>query len=503
MEMAGGGVAGHKGAPFRAHLNLGFTLDRSERILRTESGDTINIGAVERFALGLSKYNTFDIAVAVEAPLKAYYFTPFVEWSLHIPLYPGKGNTDFVCLSTGFENCPQDFDLDGDNMIDANTAEVGTHGFNSWPDIITIGVRITPPIRGLTIDLSADIGLTTALVWGLAANRQYSANFGLTYTYDPVARVKTETKEIEKIVTLPPTIVAPKPPEEAKVVGVVKDAKTSAPIAGAIIAFPGKKFTALATDASGNFESYAFPYGALVMDISREGYEPSTETIKVEAGGASLSVELVPIIKKAKLSGSVRDADKGTPVGATLSFKSAAGGTTSLMASGGSIDGEIDEGAWAVDVTATGYLAKATTIAVKGGDKASMDIELRKAPLVPLAVLVKDRIIIKKQVNFATGKADILPKSFGLLDEVASIIISHPEIKRVSVEGHTDSRGADDMNMKLSDDRAHAVMKYLVGAGVDPARLDAKGFGETKPLAPNTTEKNRAKNRRVELHVEY
>ena len=79
-----------------------------------------------------------------------------------------------------------------------------------------------------------------------------------------------------------------------------------------------------------------------------------------------------------------------------------------------------------------------------------------------------------------------------------------PELKadprlRVIIEGHTDSVGSDEYNMELSGRRAGAVSKYLVSKGIDSTRLQAKGLGETQPIASNDTEEGRAKNRRVEL----
>lgn len=110
-------------------------------------------------------------------------------------------------------------------------------------------------------------------------------------------------------------------------------------------------------------------------------------------------------------------------------------------------------------------------------------------------------IIILEQVQFATGKAVIKEESFALLDAVAAVLSEHGEVKKVLVEGHTDDVGADDKNLALSDKRAKAVMAYLVKKGVAAERLDAKGFGKTKPLVPNDSDANRAKNRRVAFTI--
>lgn len=119
-----------------------------------------------------------------------------------------------------------------------------------------------------------------------------------------------------------------------------------------------------------------------------------------------------------------------------------------------------------------------------------------------LAVLDGDHIRIGEQVHFETGKAVILPDSDRLLAAVAAILNAHPEVRRVRVEGHTDNVGSERSNEELSRARADAVMKHLIVRGrVDPGRLEAAGYGETRPLDTNQTEQGRAANRRVEFVV--
>jgi outer membrane protein OmpA-like peptidoglycan-associated protein len=80
-------------------------------------------------------------------------------------------------------------------------------------------------------------------------------------------------------------------------------------------------------------------------------------------------------------------------------------------------------------------------------------------------------------------------------------MIAHPEIWKVRVEGHTDSVGKPEKNQKLSEGRAASVVAYLVKKGVVPERLEAAGFGDTKPIEDNKTSKGRAANRRVEFNI--
>ncbi len=119
-----------------------------------------------------------------------------------------------------------------------------------------------------------------------------------------------------------------------------------------------------------------------------------------------------------------------------------------------------------------------------------------------LVEIKEDKLEILEKVYFKTGSHRIRARSFGLLDQVAQVITAHPEIHMVQVEGHTDSRGALRYNMRLSQRRADAVVKYLVRKGVSQDRLVAKGFGPTKPIVPGAqTQTELAQNRRVEFNI--
>ncbi len=114
-----------------------------------------------------------------------------------------------------------------------------------------------------------------------------------------------------------------------------------------------------------------------------------------------------------------------------------------------------------------------------------------------LARIENGRIAIVDSVYFESDKDVIIRRSFPLLENVADVIKGHPEIQRVLVEGHTDSRGKLEHNMDLSQRRAQSVVTFLVEHGVEAARLSARGFGPTQPISDNRTQGGRARNRRV------
>jgi outer membrane protein OmpA-like peptidoglycan-associated protein len=119
----------------------------------------------------------------------------------------------------------------------------------------------------------------------------------------------------------------------------------------------------------------------------------------------------------------------------------------------------------------------------------------------PPARIEAGEIKINQQVNFKTNSSVILPQGDTVLSAIKPILDEHTEIKKLRVDGHTDSRGTAAYNMGLSIRRAESVVKWLVTHGVDMARLTSKGFGLTKPIQTNKTDEGRLHNRRVEFHI--
>lgn len=101
-------------------------------------------------------------------------------------------------------------------------------------------------------------------------------------------------------------------------------------------------------------------------------------------------------------------------------------------------------------------------------------------------------------INFETGKADIKPESMPVVEQMVKMLTDAPTL-RVSIEGHTDNVGDASLNRALSALRANSLLKALVARGINTTRLQAKGLGQTKPIADNSTEEGRATNRRVEI----
>ena len=110
-----------------------------------------------------------------------------------------------------------------------------------------------------------------------------------------------------------------------------------------------------------------------------------------------------------------------------------------------------------------------------------------------------DSYLAAEVVTFKKGRAELSDSSFAVLTMLASIVRNCDT--RLEIAAHTDSVGDAAVNMKLSQRRAAAVVKYLVQRGVDPKVVSAKGYGELQPIADNASEAGRAENRRVEFRV--
>ena len=113
-------------------------------------------------------------------------------------------------------------------------------------------------------------------------------------------------------------------------------------------------------------------------------------------------------------------------------------------------------------------------------------------------------VSVPELVLFDFGKSTLKPDATASLDKIAELLKFYPQ-QQISVQGHTDNVGSDAANQKLSEDRANAVKQALVTRGANASKLDAVGFGETRPVAPNTdaagkdNPDGRTKNRRVEV----
>jgi outer membrane protein OmpA-like peptidoglycan-associated protein len=131
-------------------------------------------------------------------------------------------------------------------------------------------------------------------------------------------------------------------------------------------------------------------------------------------------------------------------------------------------------------------------------DQRPLETVLEFSPAQMKAALEADGSIALYGILFDYDKATLQQSSNKQLQEVLTLLLENPELS-LEIQGHTDSDGSEAYNLQLSQQRSESVLNYLVLFGVEPVRLQAKGYGESMPVAPNDTDENKAKNRRVEL----
>ncbi|MCR9288375.1 MAG: OmpA family protein [Bacteroidetes bacterium] len=127
-----------------------------------------------------------------------------------------------------------------------------------------------------------------------------------------------------------------------------------------------------------------------------------------------------------------------------------------------------------------------------------VDYEVVKASLGYYETIMEKGKVIINDIQFDYDNAAIRPSSMPIIHRIADMLKAHPDLK-LSIEGHTDSDGSTSYNLKLSEARAQAVKAALLNLSISESRLQASGFGETKPMFPNDSDGGKMKNRRVEL----
>jgi outer membrane protein OmpA-like peptidoglycan-associated protein len=438
---------------------------------------------VERFAYRINRTDFFGLAFGFElpfAPRTDLLLSPLLEWSVSIPV----NRQDYSCLLT---TAPSDRD-----------GCLASEGFAARPSTLTLGVRAQPMVPGLGLLLALDVGTSGAhtFVRELSPNAPYALYLGLSFAYELFVKREPPAPQFARV-------EVPIEKVRGHVLGQVLDKQALVPVPRALVRFEGTTLSDIASDQNGKFVSYPLDPGTVALNISADGYEPAACSAVLPGDFSDVSVrcELVPLPKLGSIRGRVLDAH-GKPV---PSAQVTLSGPTALKlesdASGGFASDNVSAGQYEARVEARGFLVQVVTINVREKSESAPIFTLLEKPTKSLVSLTPKRIAIKQQVQFVAGSAEIAPASTALLSEVADVLLRNQDIARVEVQGHTDNSGTEVVNTELSERRAQAVRDWLVKAGVEAERLSAKGYGSSRPLAPNITQQNRARNRRVELVI--
>lgn len=237
------------------------------------------------------------------------------------------------------------------------------------------------------------------------------------------------------------------------------------------------------------------------------GGEYAYMTTGLDTYGAS-DIVRVKLLEKEKpnpvvlVSGNVYNAKTKKPLSASLVYETLPDGVEAGNAVSNPSDGAFKivlpyDKNYSIRATADHYFAISENLDLDSLIKAGYKEIHKDLYLVPIEV---GQVIRLNNVFFDFDKWDLRPESYIELNRVVKLLTENPAIE-IEMSAHTDSRGTDEYNFKLSDNRARSVMEYIISKGIDSKRITSHGYGETKPVATNDTDEGRQLNRRVEFTI--
>lgn len=195
------------------------------------------------------------------------------------------------------------------------------------------------------------------------------------------------------------------------------------------------------------------------------------------------------------MSGFTQDAETGNPIpGAKIVVADGGGNVikTVFADKKGAYSMGLPPGNYGVTTTASGYFYLHSEVNIPERTEMNANFALTR--------LQENASIVLQNILFDTGKSSLREESRREMDRLAAIMLANPGLY-IELAGHTDDVGSAESNKVLSQERAESVVNYLMDNGVGLERLTPIGYGEEKPLVPNTTAENRQKNRRIECRV--
>jgi outer membrane protein OmpA-like peptidoglycan-associated protein len=278
---------------------------------------------------------------------------------------------------------------------------------------------------------------------------------------------------------------------------VVKDGETGRTLEAGMN-LSGVKEGTFSVDRTGKIEFKNLPSGWVIINTVAAGYPANLDSTFVNTEGVVKKEILLYKTKPGMIRGLVFDAVTKKPVRAGILYKGMAYGTIDNDTIAGSfVLRNMPPGLYELTVSAKDpkYIPQDCSIRVDPGRLVEKEFYL---------VRIREKIILKG-VNFETGKADLKPEFFPVLDEAGKILLDNPDVN-VEIAGHTDPREISTTdfpsNWELSLARADVVRKYLIETfSIVPERLSARGYADTQPIATNDTEEGMAQNRRTEFRI--
>ena len=191
----------------------------------------------------------------------------------------------------------------------------------------------------------------------------------------------------------------------------------------------------------------------------------------------------------------------GAPVAARVRFEGPTDFGYRFVGDNGLGTFDLRPGEWRMLISTDNGGTERREIVVKPGQTDPVMVNVAFKPAMAVVDSAKREIIIKEAIYFDVGKDSVQLGSTPIVDQVANVLLDHPEILQMEVQGHTDSDGDDARNLSLSQRRVEAVCRMLIQQGVGAGRLVPRGYGESVPIASNSGEEGKALNRRVQFVI--
>jgi outer membrane protein OmpA-like peptidoglycan-associated protein len=465
--------------PMRVHVGANFYADNSSN-LRALSGVSLDTKEAAMFAYGIAP-SRLRFALAVDAPLeKVFPRVPLVAFlEYHVSYVTADADRDFQDYMT--PNCAAS-DSTKKPCIDNRDLQ--------W---LTLGVR-ADVYRGVTVDLGADIRIRSPGFPYGPPLPPFNLMFGLSYPLDldSLRRVVVVTRTVEKDGPWK---------TEGKVTGTVRNARDGAPVSGAVVAIAGQARARAASDPDGAFGTANVGAGPITLEVSAANFDPARVTATVVAGkSVDVPIVLVPNPAVAKVHGRVTDA-RGAGVEASIKFAGVEIHETKSDPHG-VYAASVIPGTYQVKADVPGQSSRITQVDLVVDQDKQLDLVVRAATLNPNATLSGDHIKVSSAIRFVGATANPTAQTLTLVNAVADLLEAHGEIKHLRITAHWDNGLPQPLVDELTQLQADVIRKLLVGRGIADNRLTATGVGSTKPVVPNLSPANRARNRRVEFQVE-
>ncbi len=287
------------------------------------------------------------------------------------------------------------------------------------------------------------------------------------------------------------------------VTGIVINVKDLQPVQATVNITPaGADEIKLRTSAAGKFEATIPETDGFTVRVSEKGFLPANLAFAIPPLGNDTTVvveiPLTPEARPLKITGRTFDLKTGNTVNAALAVVYGKGNKpepVAVIVNNGTYEvTAARNGRYLFTASAAGYLTAIDSLEVKN-DAANPLV--KDIPMQPVEVGLTVRL---DHIYFDFDKTTLKKESFAELTRVLEFLNSNPTVE-IEIAGHTDSRGSEEYNQRLSQGRTQAVVDYLISQGINPDRLKAVGYGESRPVDSNETEEGRARNRRVEFTI--